>query len=110
MAAVDLCSLCPIVAMRRSGCGSGRCLVRHSRRFTLSVTRGCLAALPPREGTGGEGGGRRWGGGGRRWGGGCGTKRQSKPWPDRRMATMGHRVGAGGEGGEQAGGGGGCEG
>jgi hypothetical protein len=58
MAAVDLRSLCLIVAMRRSGRGSGRHLVPHSRRFTLSATQGCLAALAPR-----EGGGRRWGGG-----------------------------------------------
>jgi hypothetical protein len=55
MAAVDLRSLCLIVAMRRSGRGSGRRLVQHSRRFTISVTRGCMAALVPR-----EGGGRRW--------------------------------------------------
>jgi hypothetical protein len=58
MAAVDLSSPYLIVAMRPSGRGSGRRLVLHNRRFTLSVTRGCLAALPPR-----EGGGRRWGGG-----------------------------------------------
>jgi hypothetical protein len=57
--AVDLHSLCLIVAMRRVGRGAGWCLVPYSRRFTLSVTGGCLAALAPR-----EGGGRRWGGGG----------------------------------------------
>ncbi len=32
-------------------------MVLYSRRFTLSVTLGCLAALAPR-----EGGRRRWGG------------------------------------------------
>ena len=63
-------------AVRRSGRGTGSgegaatggggvYLVPHSRRFTLSMTRGCLAAIVPREGEG-----RRWEGGGGAGGGG----------------------------------------
>ncbi len=50
MVYLDFRSLCLINAMQRVGRGSGRRLVPYSRRFTLSVTGGCLAALAPREG------------------------------------------------------------